>query len=104
MTDTEQTLTLECCCEEKRQIHIHTEIDSGAGTHLVSRLVECPFCDRYCKLEIEASAVPIDHITRSGDQQPANAPDGTRNDIQGLRRALRDRVFPTELAEGPESE
>nr|VFJ92024.1 MAG: hypothetical protein BECKLFY1418A_GA0070994_10209 [Candidatus Kentron sp. LFY] len=60
---TQQTLTLQCCCEQKRQFHLRAEIDTGAGSHLVSLLVKCPFCDKHCRLTIEANRLPVEAIT-----------------------------------------
>nr|VFK33006.1 MAG: hypothetical protein BECKMB1821G_GA0114241_11347 [Candidatus Kentron sp. MB] len=102
MTDTKQTLTLECCCQDKRQFHIHTEIDSGAGGHLVSQVVKCPFCERSCKIEIEAGLAPVERVMRSRVKQPDNVPDSAPDDAKRLRRMLRDRVFSTELADRSE--
>nr|VFJ54045.1 MAG: hypothetical protein BECKFM1743C_GA0114222_101336 [Candidatus Kentron sp. FM]VFJ54418.1 MAG: hypothetical protein BECKFM1743A_GA0114220_101315 [Candidatus Kentron sp. FM]VFK10864.1 MAG: hypothetical protein BECKFM1743B_GA0114221_101586 [Candidatus Kentron sp. FM] len=104
MTDTKQTLTLKCCCEKKRQFHIHTEIDSGAGTHLVKRLVRCPFCENQLKLAIEANTVPVEHIIKGRGNHLDSALDNASGDKKTprRRRGLRNRVFPTELAEHSE--
>nr|VFJ86445.1 MAG: hypothetical protein BECKLFY1418B_GA0070995_100333 [Candidatus Kentron sp. LFY] len=104
---TQQTLTLQCCCEQKRRFHLRTEIDTGAGPHLVSRLVKCPFCDNHCKLTIEASRVSVQSIFRGrsgpGHGLENESPDDPLMDSADSprHRAPQGRVFATELAEKP---
>nr|VFK60839.1 MAG: hypothetical protein BECKTUN1418F_GA0071002_12313 [Candidatus Kentron sp. TUN]VFK64245.1 MAG: hypothetical protein BECKTUN1418D_GA0071000_12522 [Candidatus Kentron sp. TUN]VFK70159.1 MAG: hypothetical protein BECKTUN1418E_GA0071001_12403 [Candidatus Kentron sp. TUN] len=89
MTDVEQILTLECCCERKRHFQFRTELDTGESKYLIDRLITCPSCENDCRLTIEADAMLLKMLSK-------NRGNGLNNkNSPRRRRALRNRVFPT---------